>query len=185
MSRHWEDSGCGKLDEQDCLKRLADEVLDRLGKEGKIPGPKLGRVLLAGHSGAYRVISYCLDRGGLENNITDVCLLDASYDRLDSFVAWAARRSTGRLFSIFTNHLAAENVQLMTQLRAKAMKVKGYISGETLRSFDNPHRFLVISNWNSVEDWKIWEKNPDRLKFQEELNTLLLGKEKTAVFTHF
>jgi heme-degrading monooxygenase HmoA len=75
--------------------------------------------------------------------------------------------------------------QLMTQLRAKAMKVRGYISGETLRSFENPHRFLVISNWNSVEDWKAWEKNPERLKFQEELSALLLGKEKTAVFTHF
>ena len=75
--------------------------------------------------------------------------------------------------------------QLMTQLRAKAMKIKGYISGETLRALDNPHKFLVISNWTTVEDWKIWEKNPDRLKVQEEMNSLLLGKEKASIYTHF
>ena len=66
--------------------------------------------------------------------------------------------------------------QLMTQLRGKAMKIKGYISGETLRALDNTHKFLVISNWNSVADWKAWEKDPDRLKVQQEMNSLLLGK---------
>jgi heme oxygenase (mycobilin-producing) len=75
--------------------------------------------------------------------------------------------------------------QLMTQLRGKAMKIKGYISGETLRDLNNPHKFLVISNWNSVADWKTWEKDPDRLKVQQEMNSLLLGKEKTSVYTHF
>ncbi len=75
--------------------------------------------------------------------------------------------------------------QLMTQLRSKAIKIKGYISGETLRALDNPHKFLVISNWTTIEDWKSWEKNPDRLKVQEEMNSFLLGKERTSIYTHF
>ncbi|MFZ2446646.1 MAG: antibiotic biosynthesis monooxygenase family protein [Syntrophobacteraceae bacterium] len=75
--------------------------------------------------------------------------------------------------------------QIMTQSRVRAMKAKGYISGETLRALDNPSQFLVISNWNSVEDWKAWEKNPERAKIQEDLAPLLRGKEKCTVFTHF
>ncbi len=75
--------------------------------------------------------------------------------------------------------------QFLTQARTKAMRAKGYISGETLRALDNPNRFLVISNWNTVEDWKSWEKNPERGKLQQELAPLLLGKEKCTVFTHF
>ena len=49
---------------------------------------------------------------------------------------------------------------LMIQARSKAIKAKGYISGETLRALDNPNKFLVLSNWNSAEDWKAWEKDP-------------------------
>jgi hypothetical protein len=113
------DSGCGKLDEKDGLKRLTDEVLDRLVADRKIKTRKLGRVLLAGHSGAYRVISMCLEHGGLEEHITDVCLLDATYGQLDTYVNWIANRSTARLFSIFTDHLAGENAYLMTHLRER------------------------------------------------------------------
>ena len=75
--------------------------------------------------------------------------------------------------------------QILTQARSKAMRAKGYISGETLRALDNPNRFLVISNWNTVEDWKAWEKTPERAKLLEEISPLLLGKEKCTVLTHF
>lgn len=74
--------------------------------------------------------------------------------------------------------------QVMTQVRSKAMKARGYISGETLRALDNPNKYLVISNWNSIEDWKNWEKNPERAKCHEDLTPLLVGKEKCTVFTH-
>ncbi|GLI35030.1 antibiotic biosynthesis monooxygenase family protein [Desulforhabdus amnigena] len=74
--------------------------------------------------------------------------------------------------------------QLLTQLRAKAMEVKGYISGETLRALDDPKRFLVISTWNSIEEWKAWQNNPERKKLQEEVNKLLRTPETTTVFTN-
>jgi heme-degrading monooxygenase HmoA len=73
---------------------------------------------------------------------------------------------------------------LMTQARTKAIKAKGYISGETLRALDDPNKFLVLSNWNSAEDWKAWAKDPERAKLQKELELLLVGKEKCAVYTH-
>ncbi|MGO9315840.1 MAG: antibiotic biosynthesis monooxygenase family protein [Syntrophobacteraceae bacterium] len=65
------------------------------------------------------------------------------------------------------------------------MKARGYISGETLRALDNPNKFVVLSNWNSAEDWKAWERDPERAKLQQELTPLLLGGEKCTIYTYF
>lgn len=73
---------------------------------------------------------------------------------------------------------------LMTQARTKAIKAKGYISGETNRAMDNPNKFVILSNWNSAEDWKAWEKSPERLKLQQEMEPLLAYKEKCTVYSH-
>lgn len=113
------DSGCGKLEDAGGLKRLVDEAVGILHREGKILAPNFGRVLIAGHSGAYRGISFCVEHGGLDQHLSDVCLLDASYGRLDAFVHWTARDNNGTFFSIFTDHLASENVYLMTNLRER------------------------------------------------------------------
>lgn len=74
--------------------------------------------------------------------------------------------------------------QLLMRLRGKAMQAKGYISGETLRSLDNPTKFLVISTWNSADDWKAWQNHPDREKSQQELERFLLRPEKATVFVY-
>lgn len=49
---------------------------------------------------------------------------------------------------------------------------------------DDPKRFLVISTWNSIEEWKAWQNNPERKKLQEEVNKLLRTPETTTVFTN-
>ncbi|MBP8645748.1 MAG: antibiotic biosynthesis monooxygenase [Syntrophobacteraceae bacterium] len=74
--------------------------------------------------------------------------------------------------------------QTLTQLRAEATMAKGYISGETLRSLDNPNRFLVISTWNSIEDWKNWENSAARKKYREGLRDTMRCAEKTVVYTY-
>jgi heme-degrading monooxygenase HmoA len=58
------------------------------------------------------------------------------------------------------NELALSD--LLIKLRSKAMHAKGYISGETLRSVDDPFEYLVISTWNSLDDWKNWEADKER-----------------------
>jgi heme oxygenase (mycobilin-producing) len=73
---------------------------------------------------------------------------------------------------------------VMMQLRSKAMQIKGYISGETLRALNEPNRYLAISNWNSVEEWKAWEASPERKKIQEELKPVLRGNESCTVYVH-
>ena len=66
---------------------------------------------------------------------------------------------------------------LLLELRSKAMNQKGYISGETLKGISNPDEFMVISTWNSLEDWKAWDDNPTRGEIQAKINAIL--EEKT------
>jgi len=69
-------------------------------------------------------------------------------------------------------------VPLLMELRTKAMNQKGYISGETLKGISDPDEFLVISTWRSFDDWKAWEDNPERIKIQAKIDTVL--EEKTT-----
>lgn len=73
---------------------------------------------------------------------------------------------------------------LLWQLRAKAMQAKGYISGETLRSLDDPNSFMVISTWNSLDEWKAWEANRERKALQDEIDRLLRFPSKTQLYIY-
>ncbi len=130
------DSGCGKLEDKEGLGHLVSEALATLHAEGKIPGETAGRVLLAGHSGAYRGMSFCVEHGGMEKQLRDVALLDSSYGRLEAFVDWAARHPDVHLFSIFTDHLSVQNVFFMTHLGHKkqdfALKIDTDATDEVL-----------------------------------------------------
>ena len=77
-----------------------------------------------------------------------------------------------------------EIVRLLRQLRVRAMQQPGYISGETLHAVDDPNAYLVISIWESLEDWQKWEKHPERQKMVSEIDSLLGSTPRTRVFTH-
>jgi len=115
--RNATDSGCGKLEDKDGLKHLVEESLATLRAAGKIDHEKIGHVLIAGHSGAYLGLACCADHGGLDTELAGVCLLDASYGNLDMFVNWVQKHPKGRFFSIFTDHLSAQNVYLFTHMQ--------------------------------------------------------------------
>jgi heme oxygenase (mycobilin-producing) len=58
-------------------------------------------------------------------------------------------------------------------LRFKAMVAQGYISGETLRSVEDPSIQLVISTWKSIEDWNNWFNTRERQAFEEKIDVIL------------
>ncbi len=74
--------------------------------------------------------------------------------------------------------------QILTKLRSLALQQKGYVSGETLRCMETPNKFLVISTWSSVEDWKAWQKNPERATVQQELNAVLRAPETANIYSN-
>ena len=81
-----------------------------------------------------------------------------------------------------TGDQAREMIPLFRQMRVQANNQPGYISGETLRSLDNPDEFLVISTWESSEDWKNWEVSADRKEVQDKIDSLLGGKTEFEIF---
>ena len=64
---------------------------------------------------------------------------------------------------------------LIIELRAHAMKQTGYISGETLKCIDRPGEYLVISTWESVDDWNKWLNSQER-KILEDKIDIITGK---------
>ena len=73
-------------------------------------------------------------------------------------------------------------IPLVRQMRASAATQAGYITGETLRSLDNPEEFMVISTWQSSDDWKNWLKSEERNKVQDKIDDLLGGETKYEIF---
>ena len=73
-------------------------------------------------------------------------------------------------------------IPLFRQMRASAATQSGYITGETLRSMDNPEEFMVISTWQSSEDWNKWLKSADRNKVQSKIDELLGGTTHYQIF---
>jgi len=74
--------------------------------------------------------------------------------------------------------------ELLIKLRSKAMHAPGYISGETLRSLDDPHKFIVISTWNSLQEWKAWDNSEERKALQAEIDKLLKLPSRTTVYVY-
>jgi len=74
-------------------------------------------------------------------------------------------------------------VDLMKQLRSRALHQPGYVSGETLLSVDRSGTHLVISTWHSLKQWRAWENNPERLEILAKIEPLLAAPPKTNVFT--
>ena len=69
-------------------------------------------------------------------------------------------------------------------LRFKAMVAQGYISGETLRSVEDPSIQLVISTWKSIEDWSNWLNTPERKAFQEKTDAMLEEPTKITPYQY-
>lgn len=65
-----------------------------------------------------------------------------------------------------------EFFQRLKSLRALALNQKGYITGETLINTESPSKVLVISKWESLEDWEAWKSNPQRKEVESTLSTL-------------
>ena len=77
-----------------------------------------------------------------------------------------------------------ELLPLIKELRILTTKQQGYISGETLDRVDKPGRSLVISTWQSVEDWQNWLNSTERKAIQENIDRLLGEKTEYEVYGH-
>ena len=71
---------------------------------------------------------------------------------------------------------------LLLKLRELAMSQPGYISGETYRRIDRPGESMVISTWQSMDDWRQWVLSEERAETQEKIDFLLGEKTEFEIY---
>lgn len=62
---------------------------------------------------------------------------------------------------------------LLGQLRERAETQQGYISSETLQSTENSEDYLVISKWESADNWNSWFVSKERRDIQGKVDSLI------------
>jgi heme-degrading monooxygenase HmoA len=75
-----------------------------------------------------------------------------------------------------------ELLPLLKKLRARAEKQPGFVSGETLRSIEDPADYLVISKWETADDWKKWLNSKERREIQGRVDSLIGEKTFYEVY---
>lgn len=115
------DSYGGKLEQKDVFKNLLNDVLNKLKTE-KIIGKraKPGNIVLAGHSGAFRVMAYILQTGGVDVN--QVILFDGLYSQVDKYTAWIQADPSHQFINLYTNKGGGTDevsAKMMQELRDK------------------------------------------------------------------
>lgn len=73
-------------------------------------------------------------------------------------------------------------LRLFKEMRSLAADQPGYVSGETMKSSDRPDIYLVISTWETPEDWEKWLLSKARQRIQAQIDALLGGNTNYELF---
>jgi heme-degrading monooxygenase HmoA len=90
---------------------------------------------------------------------------------------------------IFIKRIIAEErirdlLPLFRRLRNLATNQPGYISGETLKKIDSPGKYLVISTWQSLDDWREWVVSRERIEVQNEIDARLVEETVYEIYQY-
>lgn len=116
------DSYGGKMNQKGLFHLLVNDVMGQLKKQHLAPADaQPGRIILAGHSGAFLVIANILDNG--EQRVDEVFLFDALYSHVSSFMDWIGKDTQNHHFvHWFTNKGGGTDEvsdTMMTRLKEK------------------------------------------------------------------
>jgi hypothetical protein len=150
--RNARDSGIGQLEKPGGLARLLTAVEKALQQDGPLAGRRMriGNVIISGHSGGYLPVSMCLEKGGLiPTKIREVWLMDAAYGRLPQIVAGLTALGSGQpiVRSVFTAHLADENMQIMAGLGRAGRLVRVWSDAEDQVTSPSLRSGYTLPNW--------------------------------------
>lgn len=133
------DSYGGRLEQQDMFAGLTNDVLATLKQKGVVSkNGHYGNIILAGHSGAYRVIAYILQNGGVP--VREVQLFDALYSQVDKYVSWIQKDTVNKFIHWYTSQGGTDgvSVQMMDTLKkcnlSFTAKEETDIAGDNIRS---------------------------------------------------
>jgi heme-degrading monooxygenase HmoA len=72
--------------------------------------------------------------------------------------------------------------ELLNKFRSQAMEQTGYISGETLVNHYDNRTLLVVSTWESIDDWIRWQESNQRVSIEAELKEMLEEPTRYEIF---
>ena len=90
------------------------------------------------------------------------------------------------MIKVIEGHKAkpGENMQpLFLKFRSDAMQYPGFMSAENLVSERNGSVVLFVSTWDTVENWRLWEKSIIRTKLYKEAEELSSDEPRVSIFT--
>ena len=67
---------------------------------------------------------------------------------------------------------------------SQVVRAPSYIKDESLRDKLDPGRRIIMSKWESLEDWEAWLHSPERKNVISELAPLLEGSERITMLEH-
>ena len=73
-------------------------------------------------------------------------------------------------------------IPLLKKLNERAQKQPGCISKVTLQSTEDLGEYLVVSVWETVEDWNKWFINPERKEIQDQVDSVIGERTFYEVF---
>jgi heme oxygenase (mycobilin-producing) len=74
--------------------------------------------------------------------------------------------------------------KLLRQMRSSTIERRGYVFGETLYRVDVPGEVLVISTWQTIQDWERWFQSPERMEIQTRIDVLLQTPTEYAIYDY-
>jgi hypothetical protein len=81
-------------------------------------------VVIVAYSGGYLPAAWCLQRGGVNERLRGVVLLDALYGELDTFATWIEKARAGFFISAYLDSTRSNNATLRRMLAARAVTFK-------------------------------------------------------------
>jgi len=73
-------------------------------------------------------------------------------------------------------------IPLLNELNERAKIQEGYISTKTLQSIENSNDYLVISKWETEENWQAWFQSKERRNLQGNVDSLIGERTFYEVF---
>ena len=78
---------------------------------------------------------------------------------------------------------AKELVPLILRMRTLAMYQPGYLSSETWCDLENPGDCMVLSRWETVQDWNRWKHSEDRAMIERKIEALTETPTQYHIYT--
>lgn len=173
------DSYGGKLEKPEMFALFINDLLQKMERQNLLPRKshftiKDCSITLAGHSGAYRVISKIIQY----NNIDELILFDAMYGGNDAYLKWIAENKKHRFIHIYTKDGGTfENTKMIMQqlkdslnvaiesVNENELKMDDLKSNKPLFIFsESEHNWVITWNSNLYRFLHRWKKQEQWLE---------------------